>query len=280
MRYKAPDDIKGKELFDYLIKHKSDIIQKKRSQPIYSEVITASEEKKEGALVVSKAHIEKASAMPDFGESFTKSVIGNLAGWMDTYDDVSMRGSFNRTVNNNAKMMYFLKDHGKASTDIIASLKGVSVENINLASLGIEGNGLFEQEAIVFTGEFDIRLDPKAYYLYYYDMAKQHSIGLQYVRISLAVNDADLKEEYKTWVDNIGQVINQDKAVSKGYFWAVEEQRVFENSLVLWGANDKTPVLLDSNISTSKHEPAQAGTSKERKSDASLFMYNILNKSR
>ena len=71
----------------------------------------------------------------------------------------------------------------------------------------------------------------------------QHSIGLQYVKIELAINDKDEKEEFKAWEKYFPLAINKSKAESQGYFWAVKEYKLLENSAVLFGSNELTPTL-------------------------------------
>ena len=66
----------------------------------------------------------------------------------------------------------------------------------------------------------------------------QHSVGMQYVKIDLAVNDEDYEEEYKLWQDNIDQIGNKEQAEQKGYFWLVREAKLIEISAVLLGSNE------------------------------------------
>lgn len=274
MRYEAPKNLEGRELFKHLIANKADIIRQKKSMPIKSApiVIGAPTDKEDAnkGLFIQKGIAQTKMEMPAYGEDFQKRVIANLCGWMDSYNDVSLMGSFNRTVNNNAGMMYFMRDHSSSTKDIIARMtaEDVTIETVALADLGIESE-VKMQEALVFRGLFSEKLDSQAYNAYYYDIAKQHSIGLQYVRLDLAVNDPDFGDEYKVWQDTFDQVINKPKAIEKGYYWAVGEQKVFENSWVLQGANSQTPIMPDSlndNKTTPKVEPVNNDTSQVKDS--------------
>ncbi len=87
----------------------------------------------------------------------------------------------------------------------------------------------------------------------------QHSIGLKYIKIALAINDEDYKEEFEVWNKYFENVINKDKAEVNGFFWAVQEIKLIENSAVLFGSNEVTPTL-DNNV---KIEPS-ADTQKEQ----------------
>jgi hypothetical protein len=67
--------------------------------------------------------------------------------------------------------------------------------------------------------------DEKAYFLYRDKQVKQHSIGLQYVKIYLCIDSSEEEDTmYKeNWDKYYSQVINKEKVDSRGYFWAVTE---------------------------------------------------------
>ncbi len=67
--------------------------------------------------------------------------------------------------------------------------------------------------------------------------------GLQYVKIDLAINDPDAITEFETWNKYIDTIINKDMVREQGFFWAVKEIKLLENSAVLFGANELTPTL-------------------------------------
>lgn len=237
MRYEIPNHLKGKELLQHLYANKAEIKKQKKAAPVKSMPI-GFDDWVNTKQSENKMYIPEQPSI-EYGQPFERSVIQNLCGWMDSYDDVSLRGSFNRTVNNNAKMMYFMRDHSGSTKDIIADLKEVRVDNIALSHIGISSE-VEMQEALVFRAEFNTELDEQAYYAYYNGLAKQHSIGMRYIKIELGINDPDFEEEYKYWERNYSQIINKQLANERGYFWGVEEQKVFEGSWVLLGANSET----------------------------------------
>ena len=71
----------------------------------------------------------------------------------------------------------------------------------------------------------------------------QHSVGMYYVQIDLAVNDSEFKEEFATWESTIDKIGNKDLAETEGYFWAVKEAKLIEISAVLEGSNELTPTV-------------------------------------
>ena len=81
---------------------------------------------------------------------------------------------------------------------------------------------------------------------------KNHSVGMRYVKLSLAINDEDAGSNFDTWEKYIDQVANKEIAEAQGYFWAVKEAKVIEGSAVPIGSNQFTPTL------ENNKEPAQA----------------------
>jgi len=72
---------------------------------------------------------------------------------------------------------------------------------------------------------------------------KNHSVGMQYVNIELALNDEEEKDEFATWNKYIDSIANREEVEQKGYFWAVKEAKVIEGSAVPIGSNRITPTL-------------------------------------
>ena len=66
---------------------------------------------------------------------------------------------------------------------------------------------------------------------------------MRYVKLDLAVNDKDSKEEFAVWNKYFDRIINQEQAEKKGYFWAVQEGQLIEISCVIKGSNILTPTL-------------------------------------
>ena len=51
----------------------------------------------------------------------------------------------------------------------------------------------------------------------------QHSVGMRYVKMELGINDKDYKAEYATWKAYVDLIGNKEKAIDKGFFWAIKE---------------------------------------------------------
>ena len=70
-----------------------------------------------------------------------------------------------------------------------------------------------------------------------------HSVGMQYVKLRMCVNDKDYEKGKEAWDQYIDQVANKDVAEKQGYFWAVLEAKAIEGSAVPNGSNPITPTL-------------------------------------
>ena len=68
-----------------------------------------------------------------------------------------------------------------------------------------------------------------------------HSVGMRYVKIFLAVNDPEYLDEFEVWSRYINSIVNAELANEKGYFYAVTEAKVIEGSAVPIGSNHVTP---------------------------------------
>ncbi len=184
------------------------------------------------------------------GTSDTFEIIGNSIGFMDSHDDVSITGSFNKTVQESGQNVPILINHNHSPSGIFAKNLGVSIKNVSISELGFEALGNTE----VLAAKIEPIYDPKMKELYANGEIKQHSVGIRYVKIELAINDATDSEGFANWNKYIPQVINREKADKNGYFFAVVEQQLLEISAVLWGSNPYTPTLQDKSLNDMKAE--------------------------
>ena len=72
---------------------------------------------------------------------------------------------------------------------------------------------------------------------------KNHSVGMQYVKIGLAVNDPECVAEFDLWNKYYTTIANKEYADECGYFWVVKEAKLIEGSAVPIGSNWATPTL-------------------------------------
>ena len=114
-------------------------------------------------------------------------------------------------------------------------------------------------------------LNSSVYNMYLKNEIDQHSVGMQYVKIDLAVNSDE--EEYKanreTYDKYINEIGNKEEVEKQGYFWAVSEAKLIEISAVLMGSNVLTPTI--------ENEPSKNTQAEPMKVTPSINWNDVLN---
>lgn len=175
-------------------------------------------------------------------------VIINTTNIMDSHSDVHIKGIWNKSIRENKRIMH-IQEHKSYSFDkIIASGNDVvaSTKTYTWKELGYDAEG--ETQALVFDSIVKEKRNPFMYDQYKNGYVDNHSVGMRYVKLELAVNDKDYKEEKAVWDNYIDQVVNRDYAEQKGYFWAVTEAKIIEGSAVPNGSNPITPTQQTSEV--------------------------------
>lgn len=246
------------ELFAYLIKYKAELISFKKSAVKNCDSI----------IVDSDNIIEVKEAVSNLGADdlangrIKRTIIGNTYNWMDSHSDVHMKGIFSKSISENKNIMH-LHDHIYQTTAKVGTPISVYEKSIKWSDLGINKEG--RTIALMMDSEIKKSYNQMIFEEYLNKEINQHSVGMQYVKLALAVNDADYKEEFANWNSYIGNVANSEKAIEQGYFWAVTEAKLMEISAVIKGSNELTPTLNNKftptdepEDSTQKDEPNEA----------------------
>jgi hypothetical protein len=196
----------------------------------------------------------------DSEDKLERTIIGNTYLWMDSHDDVHAKGCFNKSIKERGNRVFHLHDHKFERTAKVGNPIRIYEEDVAWKDLGIEKNGM--TQALHMDSEILKSYNSQIFDEYKSGLVDQHSVGMQYVKIDLAVNDEDYEEEYKLWQDNIDQIGNKEQAEQRGYFWLVREAKLIEISAVLLGSNELTPTLgemkEEAEITTSKTEAEQS----------------------
>lgn len=252
---KIPENLKGKQLFDFLRENKKRIIAekcfKKRDKvcdQIFSDLIS----KVKATKAATEVHEIAPGVLP-------VSLIGNTFNWCDSQMDVLFPGCATKSIKEmgpkGKDLIYHLKNHDTDVDDRIGYITDIYEQEIGLNQLGLAGAG--STTCLVFDSEVRENLCKSSYNQYLDKKVKQHSIGLQYVKIVLCINDPNDAEHFKNWNQYYQYVLNKPVIDQAGFFWAVTEIKLYEVSFVLWGANE-----LSGMIEEDKQEPP-AGTHKE-----------------
>lgn len=170
--------------------------------------------------------------------SLERTIVGNTYLWMDSHNDVHAKGCFTKSVKEN-KSIFHLHDHEFKLTSKVGEPKKTYEEEIAWKDLGVNKSGM--TQALFMDTEIFKDYNSQIFNEYKAGRINQHSVGMQYVKIDLAVNDESFEKEFKVWQDNIDTLGNPEKATEKGFFWLVKEAKLIEISAVLLGSNELTP---------------------------------------
>jgi hypothetical protein len=195
-------------------------------------------------------------AMNDTETKLERTIVGNTYMWMDNHDDVHAKGVFTKSIKERKDSIFHLHDHKFELTAKVGEPKRVYEKELRWSDFGVEKAG--NTTALLMDTDILKEYNEQIFKAYAKGQVKQHSVGMQYVKIDLAVNDDEYEEEYKVWQDNIENIGNKELAEEKGYFWLVREAKLIEISAVLLGSNTLTPTLENKEAvsDTSKQEPS------------------------
>lgn len=171
-----------------------------------------------------------------------RTIVANTYNWMDSHKDVLVPGVFKKSLQERGKKAQHLHDHIFQLSARVGKPKDIREEAISWRALGIGKTGM--TEALLMESEIRKELNEMVYNDYLNDEVDQHSIGLRYISMSLAINDEkEYPKEYKEWQEVYPNLGNKAEADKHGYFFVIKEAALIEVSAVLMGANELTPTL-------------------------------------
>lgn len=266
----VPEDLKGKELFKFLVANKSKLIATKKASLKYTDSVIA----KPGILPFTKTSATKAAVQT--GDSIEEpgvlnvKVVANTAWICDHAMDVLTDTCYDKSVKEKGILIPHIADHIHTSTNHVGDVKAVYTEKLNLKDLGLDMPG--KTTALIFETDVKEEYNELTYLFYKNGKINAHSIGLIYITIGLCINDEECLAEFELWNKYYDKVINKDVIDEEGYFWIVPEIRVIENSSVMFPCNELTPTLSISDTGKSQpplgtdKQPPSTGEQKEAKS--------------
>lgn len=244
-----PENLTGKALYDHLVANKALLLASKKSSMKQADGFLVSK-----VFSTNKAAVE---SVPDAATELDTSLVINTTNWFDSHKDVHIPGLWKKNLAE-VKDIFLLKEHNMSFESVISDEIAASTKNIMWAELGYAAQGF--TEALVFDTKILKARNPYMFDQYRQKFVRNHSVGMIYVKIELAINDEDYKEEFAVWNKYIDQIINADDATAEGYFWAVKEAKVVEGSAVLKGSNAITPIYSMSSTKHSTENAAAPGT--------------------
>jgi hypothetical protein len=245
MKIEIPTDLKGKDLFKFLVENKSAIITEKKSVLKYTDCISYAT--KAIPLMGTKA----MGGGEDPNICHVK-VVANTSMYCDSQMDVLLRDNAAKSIKERKGMIPHLHDHIHEIGAKVGEVTSIYYQDMSMSDLGISKAGT--AQALIFETDVMKAYNEQVFNQYKSGKIQQHSIGLQYVKLGLAINDDVSVAEYELWQKYADLVINQDAIQERGYFWVVPEIKLLENSAVLFGSNPITPTL---DVKSTEGEPSE-----------------------
>ena len=248
---KQPKFSTNKERIEWLIANKSELIEMKRASLKFTDLVTTpTNDNAIKALNTSYKDDPKTGVIK-------RDIIANTYNWLDSHGDVHVGNTFGKSINERANKVFHLHDHKHEVTAKVGKFESIQEVSVQWSDLGVNKQG----NTTVLLAKSNIKegYNKDVYKQYLEGEIDQHSVGMRYIKLDLAVNDEDYKEEYEEWNKYIDEIGNKEEAEELGYFWAVKEAVLIEISAVLMGSNELTPTIenIEPLKNTQKDEPAE-----------------------
>ena len=223
------------EMYDFLRANKSDLVSLKKAEIKHTDAVTLGVEPTEATKVITTTE-------RDTENEIYRSIVGNTYYVLDSHGDVHVKGCFTRSISQRgANKIAHLHDHEFKLTAKVGAFESIDEVEISWRELGVDKDGT--TTALIADSRIQRELNSKIFSMYKSGSIDQHSVGMYYVRLDLALDDEDDTEHYKNWVELIDRIANREDAERCGYFWVVREAKLIEISAVIAGSNPVTPTL-------------------------------------
>lgn len=248
------------DLFDFLLENKSLHIAEKKSDLKEADKIIYT-----FPVAINKSEIQKVE---DTGKLEVKSVI-NTTRLLDSHHDVHLDGIWNKSLKVNTDL-FLLQEHKMDFEHLISDDVKASVEMMSFKELGFR-RFKGDTQALIFNSVIDKFENELMFKRYMRGAVKNHSAGMIYVKLALAINNdsEEFKEEKAVWDKHADIVVNRKALDEQGFFWAISEAKIFEGSAVIKGSNFVTPTVSveskDSEQSLDTHKTEQSEDTLKRK---------------
>ena len=199
-----------------------------------------------------KALIERNLPL-DVEDKVYRTIIANTYNYMDSHDDVHLNNVFKKSLEENKKL-FLLHDHKFEVTAQTGNIMKAYEQDGRFIYYGL--NSPLDTQALLMDVEIERSKNELVFNEYKEHRINQHSVGMIYVKIDLAIDNQDDKEAYALYRKYLPQIGNADKVERQGYFFAVQEAKLKETSAVLMGSNDLTGIF-DNNKSLKTIDEAQ-----------------------
>jgi len=256
------------ERIDWMIANKSLLTEQKKSTIKHADAISFN-----APLITEKGDsVIKAEAIPDTATRIKVRSIINTTKLYDSHGDVHIDQLWNKSLKEN-KDNYLVNQHNFSFEGIISDNVKAFTKQMTWKELGFGG---FEgtTQALVYDVIIDKADSPDMFERYRKGKVKNHSVGMRYVKVEMAVDDDRYEKEKAVWDKYYPQIANKADVDASGVFWAVTEAKNIEGSAVVKGSNFVTPTY---SIQETKGQPGSS-TGNEPSKDTRKQLLDALNK--
>ena len=242
-----------KELFAYLVGEKELVLSQKKSitklaegglSAVFQEAAVGQDAFKEFANKSKPLYQNDKEA-----GILKRTVLANTYWWMDSHSDVHLgRGSedenavFTESIKGRANKIFPIDQHNYSLDGRMGKTLNLYEAPISWRALGVGKTGM--TEGLFADAQIEKRKNASRYEDYLNDEVDQHSVGMRYIDIQLAVNDeTDYPEETKVFKKYISKIGNRQTVEQQGFFFAVGKAHLGEYSAVIAGSNELTPTI-------------------------------------
>lgn len=261
MIYKeAIKNLERAQKFEYLMDNLNDIIETRKSAIKFTDNIGFNiEQATNKGLFTSHKDDPKSGVIK-------RTIIGNTYNWMDSHDDVHVGSTFGKSIKERgASKIIHRHDHLALLTAKVGEFSNVYEKNVLWRDLNVNKDGFTTS----LFGDSSIQQyrNPIIFQDYLENKIDQHSVGMFYVIMELAIDDnGDQYKKRKELFDKyIGLIGNKAEVLEQGYFWAVSEAKLIEISAVTEGSNKLTNTVqnIPPSNDTEKSEPTKVTQKKK-----------------
>lgn len=232
-----------KEMFNFLFKNKKQLIAQKKAVVKHADCFSCPPQVITDHKGGSATKEGTESPDPTLPEVLKTKVIINTTNWLDMHGDVHIPGLWGKSLSEN-KMIMHLQEHEMEFEKIIADGENLKayVKPYTWNELGYPFDGI--TEGLTFESIIEKKRNEFMLNQYKNGWVRNHSVGMCYVKIDMAINDGEYPNEFDAWKKYFPMVINSEVALAKGYFWYVLEAKCIEGSAVPMGSNSATPTMM------------------------------------
>ena len=174
-----PEFATKEELFKHLKENKSFYIDQKKSQVKHTDPLSNASSK--SVTLIGKTQKE------DNDSEITREVVANTYYWLDSHSDVHVKSCFTKSIQEN--VAHHLNSHKFGLDHLVGETQKVEEREIAWKDLGVDIPG--STISLIASSSIKKSFNEKIFYLYKTGTIKQHSVGMRYVKIEMAINSSE-----------------------------------------------------------------------------------------